>query len=231
MTPRRVIVTGGSSGLGGAVVALLAGRGDTVSVLDLKPPPESAAAVTDVHLVDLADSRAAAAATLEAVKALGGLDAVVCCAGTDACGDLADIAAADWERVIAVNLLGTVAVIRAALAHLQRPEGRVVTVASTLGLRALPAATAYCASKFGIVGFSRALAAETGGRPGVTCIMPGGMDTAFFDGRDEQFKPPPDAHLNDPRSVAAAIAFALDQPPGCEVRELLVCPSGEPSWP
>jgi NAD(P)-dependent dehydrogenase (short-subunit alcohol dehydrogenase family) len=231
MTPRRVIVTGGSSGLGAAVAAMLTERGDTVSVLDLKPPPEDGPTVADVHLVDLADSRAAAVATLDAVTALGGIDALVCCAGTDACGDLVDVAAADWERVIAVNLLGTVAVIRAALPHLQRPEARVVTVASTLGLRALPAATAYCASKFGIVGFSRALSAETGGRPAVTCIMPGGMATAFFDGRDEQFKPPPDAHLNDPRHVAAAIAFALDQPPGCEVRELLVCPSGEPSWP
>jgi NAD(P)-dependent dehydrogenase (short-subunit alcohol dehydrogenase family) len=228
---RRVIVTGGASGLGAAVAGRLTTLGDLVSVLDLKPPPEDVPPVADVRLVDLADTRAAAAATLEALTALAGVDAVVCCAGTDACGDLADVAAADWERVIAVNLLGTVAVVRAALPHLQRPEGRVVTVASTLGLRALPAATAYCASKFGIVGFSRALAAETGGRPAVTCVMPGGMNTAFFDGRDAQFKPPPDAHLNDPRDVAAAIAFALDQPPGCEIRELVVCPSGEPSWP
>lgn len=231
MTPRRTIVTGGASGLGAAVVELLAARGDTVSVLDLKPPHERAPAVADVRLVDLADSRAASAVVGEVAAALGGLDAVVCCAGTDACGDLADVAAADWERVIAVNLVGTVAVIRAALPFVSRAEGRVVTVASTLGMRALPAATAYCASKFGVVGFSRALAAETGGRPTVTCVMPGGMATAFFDGRDEQFKPPPDAHLNDPRHVAAAIAFALDQPPGCEVRELLVVPSGEPSWP
>jgi len=231
MSQRRIVVTGAASGLGLATVELLAARGDAIAVLDLKPPPETAPEVADVRLVDLADSEAAAAAVREAAEGLGGLDAVIACAGTDACGNLADVTAADWERVIAVNLIGTAAVVRAALPYLDAPGSRVVTVASTLGLRALPAATAYCASKFGVVGFSRALAAETGGRPAVTCVMPGGMATSFFDGRDPQFQPGPDAQLNDPRNVAAAIAFALDQPPGCEVRELLVCPSNEASWP
>jgi short-subunit dehydrogenase len=106
-----------------------------------------------------------------------------------------------------------------------------VTVASTLGMRALPEATAYCASKFGVIGFSRALAAELAGRVGVTTLVPGGMRTAFFDGRDEQYRPGADAALNDPADVAAAVCFALDQPPGCEVRELVVAPATEPSWP
>ena len=88
-----------------------------------------------------------------------------------------------------VNLLGTAAVVRAALPHLERSRGRVVTVASTLGLRALPAATAYCASKFGVVGFTRALAIEMGDRVGVTMLVPGGMRTHFFDDRPENFKP------------------------------------------
>jgi NADP-dependent 3-hydroxy acid dehydrogenase YdfG len=57
------------------------------------------------------------------------------------------------------------------------------------------------------------------------------MQTHFFDDRDEQYKPGPDAKLNHPEDVAAAVVFALRQPPGCEVRELVVCPSEEPSWP
>jgi NADP-dependent 3-hydroxy acid dehydrogenase YdfG len=57
------------------------------------------------------------------------------------------------------------------------------------------------------------------------------MHTPFFDDRDEQYKPPPDAKLNQPENVAAAIVFALQQPPGCEVRELVVAPSTEGSWP
>ncbi len=57
------------------------------------------------------------------------------------------------------------------------------------------------------------------------------MATAFFDGRPEQYKPGPDAKLNDPTVVARTVLFALDQPVGCEVRELLVCPTEETSWP
>jgi short-subunit dehydrogenase len=107
----------------------------------------------------------------------------------------------------------------------------VVTVASTLGLRALPDATAYCASKFGIVGFTRALAAELGGRVGVTLLVPAGMRTRFFDGRPARYRPAPDAELMDPADVAEAAVFALTRPAGTEVRELVMTVSNEPSWP
>jgi NAD(P)-dependent dehydrogenase (short-subunit alcohol dehydrogenase family) len=139
--------------------------------------------------------------------------------------------AQDWERVIAVNLVGTAAVVRAALPYLRQNRGHIVTVASTLGLRALSDATAYCAAKFGVVGFTRALAAELGGTVGVTLLVPGGMRTAFFDGRDEQYRPGTDAALNEPTHVADAVLFALRQPAGCAVRELVICPSTEPSYP
>jgi NAD(P)-dependent dehydrogenase (short-subunit alcohol dehydrogenase family) len=226
-TPGRVVVTGGASGLGFAVADAILGAGGTPFVLDRSPVPDR----FDGEQVDLADGRAAEAAVRRVADAPGGLRAVVACAGTDACGPLGAIAAETWERVVLVNLLGTAAVVRAALPALEASGGRVVTVASTLGLRALPDATAYCASKFGVVGFTRALAAEMAGRVGVTLLLPGGMATAFFDGRDEQYKPPSDAKLNDPADVAEAVLFALRQPPGCDVRELLICPSLESSWP
>ncbi len=223
----RVVVTGASSGLGRAVANAIADAGGSPYVLDRSPIP----ADLDGEMVDLADGRAAEAAVERAAAGPGGLSAVVACAGTDACGPLGRTPAEQWERVVMVNLLGTAAVIRAALPSLEANNGRIVTVASTLGLRALPDATAYCASKFGVVGFTRALAAELAGRVGVTLLIPGGMATAFFDGRDEQYKPPPDAKLNHPDDVAATVLFALRQPPGCEVRELVVCPSLEASWP
>jgi NAD(P)-dependent dehydrogenase (short-subunit alcohol dehydrogenase family) len=182
-------------------------------------------------LVDLADTAAAQSAVREAARRHSGLDAVVTAAGIDRCGALEEVPAAEWELVVRVNLLGTAAVVRAALPHLRRSRGRVVTVASTLGVRALPEATAYCASKFGVVGFTRALAAETAGAVGVTLLVPGGMRTGFFDGRPDRYRPGPDAQLNDPRDVAAAVLFALAQPPGCELRELTLCPATEPSWP
>jgi NAD(P)-dependent dehydrogenase (short-subunit alcohol dehydrogenase family) len=221
-----VLVTGGASGLGAAVVDAVAAQGGRPVVLDRLPTGRD-----DDVCVDLSDSRAAEEAVRYASEQVGGIDAVVTCAGIDACGRLADIAGDDWDRVIRVNLLGTAAVVRAALPDLLERHGRVVTVASTLGLRALSDATAYCASKFGVVGFTRALAAELQGQVGVTMLVPGGMHTGFFDGRDEQYKPPPDARLNQPSDVAAAVVFALSQPTGCEVRELVVAPSVEGSWP
>lgn len=225
---RTVLVTGGASGLGGAVTRALSEAGDAPFVLDLRPP----AAAFDHLCVDLADTRAAEAAVTRAASARGGgLDAVVTAAGIDACGPLASVPGEDWERVVRVNLLGTAAVVRAALPYLVAASGRVVTVASTLGLRPLPEATAYSASKFGVVGFTRALAAELAGSVGVTLLVPGGMQTPFFEGRPEQYRPGPDAQLNRPEDVAAAVLFALNQPPGCEVRELVVTPSREPSWP
>ena len=219
-----VVVTGGASGLGASVTAAIRGTGGRAVVLDRQE------ASGDHVVVDLADGRAAERAVAE-VAADGPLAAVVCAAGIDSCGPLVAVDADAWEQVVRVNLFGTVAVVRAAVPHLAQVGGRVVTVASTLGLRAVPDATAYCASKFAVVGFSRALAAELAGSVGVTLLVPGGMQTPFFDGRSEQYRPPADARLNRPEDVAAAVLFALDQPPGCDVRELLVCPSTESSWP
>ncbi len=232
MSIGTVLITGGSSGLGAAVVAAVTAAGGRPVVLDrVAPGADGEAAPVEHVIVDLLDRRAAEQAVRDLGVRLGGIDAVVTCAGIDSCGRLEDVPAQEWDRVVEVNLLGTVAVIRAALPDLRTRGGRVVTIASTLGLRALSDATAYCASKFAIVGFTRALAAETAGQIGVTMMVPGGMQTPFFDGRDEQYKPPPDAKLNRPSDVAAAIVFALSQPRGCEIREMVITPSVEGSWP
>jgi NAD(P)-dependent dehydrogenase (short-subunit alcohol dehydrogenase family) len=225
-----VYVTGGSSGLGAAVVAAVAAAGGTPAVIDRVPPWAAPGGVAHA-VADLADSAAAAEAVRALVDSVGPPTAVVTAAGTDACGPLSGVDTQTWERVVRVNLFGTVAVIRACLPHLERSRGTVVTVASTLGLKAVGDATAYCASKFGVVGFTRALAVEMAGRVGVTLLIPGGMRTAVFDGRTEQYRPGPDADLNDPANVAAAVVAALRQPVGCEIRELVVASSTEPSWP
>lgn len=106
-----------------------------------------------------------------------------------------------------------------------------MTVASTLGIRVLSDATAYCASKFGVVGFTRALALELAGRVGVTLLIPGGMRTHFYDGRDPRYQPPPDVPLADLSEMATAGVFALQRPRGMELQELVVCTSRESSWP
>jgi NAD(P)-dependent dehydrogenase (short-subunit alcohol dehydrogenase family) len=223
----KVLITGGASGLGAATVEAVANAGGQPLVLDRNAP---AAGVPFVP-VDLTDTAATERAVAEIAETAGGIDAVFTAAGIDTPGTLDSVPTDDWERVVKVNLLGTAAVVRAALPYLKRSHGKVVTVASTLGIKAVSDATAYCASKWGVVGFTRALAAETAGQVGVTMLVPGGMHTAFFDSRDEQYKPPADAKLNRPQDVAKAVLFALSQPAGCEVREMVVASSEEGSWP
>jgi NAD(P)-dependent dehydrogenase (short-subunit alcohol dehydrogenase family) len=224
----NVIVTGGASGLGAATANAIRLAGGTPLVLDRDPAPDGMIGVQ----ADLADTEATDQAVRDLVEQAGGrLDGVFTAAGIDSCGRLDTVPTKEWERVIHVNLLGTAATVRAALPFLKQSHGTVVTCASTLGIKAVSDATAYSASKFGVVGFTRALAAETAGEIGVTLLVPGGMHTAFFDDRPEQYKPPADAELNDPGNVARTVLFALTQPPGCEVRELVVCSSKEDSWP
>ncbi|TDN90693.1 SDR family NAD(P)-dependent oxidoreductase [Microbacterium sp. BK668] len=221
-----VLITGGASGLGAAVAAAVAERGGRPVVLDVNPGDGA-----DAHRADVSDTRETERLVAELAEQYGGFDAVVTAAGIDRPAAFDEIAGAEWETIVAVNLLGTVAVVRAALPSLLAVHGRVVTIASSLGLRVFPDASAYCASKFGVVGFSRALAAETKGRLGVTTVFPAGMDTRFFDGREERYKPAADAQLIDARDAAEAILFALTRPAGVEVRELVICPEQEPSWP
>jgi NAD(P)-dependent dehydrogenase (short-subunit alcohol dehydrogenase family) len=224
----HVLITGGASGLGAATVEAVARRGGTPLVIDKQPPRADVAYAA----ADLADTDAVhAAVTTLAEQADGPITGVFTAAGIDSCGALDQVPAKEWEQVVLVNLIGTAAVIRSALPYLKASRGRVVTCASTLGIKAVGDATAYCASKFGVVGFTRALAAELAGEVGVTLLIPGGMHTPFFDGRTEQYKPPSDARLNKPEDVAQTVLFALTQPPGCEVREIVVCESTESSWP
>jgi NAD(P)-dependent dehydrogenase (short-subunit alcohol dehydrogenase family) len=222
-----ILVTGGASGLGAAVVDAVIKAGGRPYVLDRQQPADGVPWLE----CDLADGRAAEDATRRLGVQAGGWFGVVTAAGMDVPGKLADVPPEVWERVVAVDLLGTAAVIRAALPSLKENHGTVVTIASTLGVKAVSDATAYCAAKFGVVGFTRALAAELAGEVGVTLVVPGGMRTRFFDDRDEQYKPGPDAVLNDPANVAAAIMFALSQPPGSAVREMVLCAERETSYP
>ncbi|MEU8662730.1 SDR family oxidoreductase [Actinoplanes philippinensis] len=223
-----VIVTGGSSGLGAAVVDAVIKAGGRPYVIDRQAPKEG----VDWIECDLADTRAAEQATRDLIARAGGtVDGVVTAAGMDVPGTLEEIPGEVWDRIVAVDLLATAAVIRAAVPTLKRTHGGVVTISSTLGIKAVSDATAYCAAKFGVVGFTRALAAELAGQVGVTLLIPGGMRTKFFDDRDAKYKPGPDAILNDPANVAAAVVFALSQPAGCAVRELVVAAETESSYP
>jgi NAD(P)-dependent dehydrogenase (short-subunit alcohol dehydrogenase family) len=139
-----------------------------------------------------------------------------------------------WDRVIAVNLRGPFLVAKAVLPAMKRQQsGHIVNVASTAAVRAWGNASAYHASKWGIVGFGRGLGVE--GRPDgirVTTMIPGGMRTHWFDRFPEQGIPLPDAaHLQDPATVADAIVFAVSLPPASVMQEMILTPLTETSWP
>lgn len=225
----NIVIAGGSSGLGAATVRAVQRHGGTPLVIDLVRPADEQVRYA---CADLADSAAVDESVRELADTVDGqINGVFTPAGIDSCGRLDTVSVKEWERVVHVNLLGTAAVVRSTLPYLKTSHGRLVTCASTLGIKAVSDATAYCASKFGVVGFTRALAAELAGEVGVTLLIPGGMQTPFFDGREEQYKPPPDAKLNDPEHVSETVVFALRQPADCEIREMVVCASEESSWP
>ncbi|NMH96931.1 SDR family NAD(P)-dependent oxidoreductase [Pseudonocardia sp. K10HN5] len=233
-----VLVTGAASGLGRAVARAVGAAGGHPLLLDRvasrDASPELAGALSAV--VDLRDTRSAERAVAELVAEAGELDAVVTTTGIDRRGRMADIPGGAWDDVVRVNLLGTAAVIRSGLPRLRESRGRIVIVAATVGLRALPEATARCAADSGVVGMSRALAAELAGQVGLTLLVTDATDAtdatdvtdvtggAFAEGG-------PGPHRGDPYEVADAVLYALTRPVGCEVREMVVGPATESSWP
>ena len=201
-----MLVTGGSSGLGAATVAAVLAAGGTPLVLDLSAPSADVAYAQ----VDLSDPRAAEAAVRRHRRGQRRTPRRrLTAAGIDTPAPLDGIDGPAWERIVMVNLFGTAAVARAALPYLKASHGRIVTVASTLGIKAVGDATAYCASKFGVVGFTRSLAAETAGQIGVTLLIPGGMHTHFFDDRTPQYKPGAGRRAQQARDTAAAVVLPV----------------------
>lgn len=183
---QSVVVTGAGGGIGGAIARAFAAEGAGVVVADVA---DGAGKVADAIRADggraiatladvtrMADVTAMAAV---AVREFGRLDVLVTCAGLGLSGLLAEQDEAEWLRVIDVNLNGTYRAIRAVLPQMMAQRaGRIVTIASILGkMGGFGYVSAYAASKHGVVGLTRALAAELGsqGFPAITvnAVCPG----------------------------------------------------------
>ena len=169
-----MIITGAASGIGEATAKALRERGAEVVGLDLNASDE-------VIACDVTDQKSVDAAICQATKRLGGLDALVNCAGIGLPQSATETPGPDALRVLDVNLLGTWRVTAAALPTLRASHGRVVNISSGLAHIAVPFATAYGASKRGVVGYSEQLRAEVGDEITVTTVYPGYIRTPIHD--------------------------------------------------
>jgi NAD(P)-dependent dehydrogenase (short-subunit alcohol dehydrogenase family) len=187
---RGALVTGGGSGIGSAVARALARDGYDVCVTGrrIDALEDVAAEIGGLAVAaDTTDPAAVEQAVAAAAARFGGLDAVVCNAGTGASGTVAEQTPEHWEMVLATNLTGTFLTCRAALPQLLESRGAIVTVASLAGLRAGPASAAYCASKAGVIQLTRCMALDHG-PAGVraNCVCPGWIRTSMADGEMDE---------------------------------------------
>ncbi|MGE5594980.1 MAG: SDR family oxidoreductase [Hyphomicrobiales bacterium] len=232
-------VTGGGRGLGEATARMLAAAGASVAVADVRPGAAAAVAHSlpagggARHAgfdLDVTDTAAVESTLRRVASEFGSLDILINNAGTDVTLPIDELSVEDIDRVLATNLRGPFLLSRAAFALMKpRGGGSIVNIVSTAAKRAWPNASAYHASKWGLLGLSHALHAE--GREhgiAVTAIITGGMRTAFL---LERFPDIDIETLQDPANVAETIRFVLLQPPGTVIPEVTVLPVRETSWP
>ena len=187
---RHALITGGAGGIGFATARALAAHGARVTLtgrsaerLEDAVKRLGGAPVAQARTADVADEAAVQSAFESAAAAFGPITILVNSAGVAESGSFAKTDTALWERHIAANLTGPFLACKAVEAGMRRSGwGRIVTIASVAGLQGGPYITAYCASKHGVIGLTRALALELAAA-GITvnAICPGYVDTPMTD--------------------------------------------------
>ena len=225
------LVTGASAGIGAAVARKLHEAGASVGVLSRRGDDLGLERVLGVSC-DVRDRSAVERAADAVADRFGRLDVVVANAGVGAYGPFLELAPEQLEAMIDINLKGTLYTAAATLPHLiESGEGDFVSLASVAGLRALPGEAVYNASKFGQLGFTRALDHELRER-GVraTCICPGGVQTRFAIGTGRTEGDPELEGMLTPEEVADVILFAVTRPRRMRILTASFRPMTEPSW-
>jgi 2-hydroxycyclohexanecarboxyl-CoA dehydrogenase len=221
---RTALVTGGGSGIGAATCRRLAAEGAAVAVTDVNlEPAEAVASELDGRAFELdVRSTDSVGAALERIESeLGSLEVLVNNAGYDEFAFFTQTEAELWDRVLAVNLRGVLAVTHAVLPGMQeRGRGRIVNVASEAGRVGSQGSAVYSAAKAGVIGFTKAVAREAA-RYGITCnaVAPGPIETPLLMAAPEQLGEIGERlvkgmvgntamrRIGQPEEVAAAVAF------------------------
>jgi 3-oxoacyl-[acyl-carrier protein] reductase len=232
---RRVLVTGASGGIGGAIARRLAPmgfelclhyRGNQAKAESLAKELATAGAKTCTLGFDIADREATRAALEADIESRGAYWGAVCNAGIHADNTFAAMPGADWDQVIATNLSGFYNVLHPLVMPLvrMRDGGRIVTIASVSGLMGNRGQTNYSAAKAGLVGASKALAVELASRHiTVNCVAPGFIETDMVDElpMEEILKQIPLGRAGKPEEVAGLVAFLFTEDAAYITRQVL----------
>jgi NAD(P)-dependent dehydrogenase (short-subunit alcohol dehydrogenase family)/uncharacterized protein YndB with AHSA1/START domain len=223
---RRVLITGGSSGIGlasaerlaleGARVTLLA-RGEMGLAAAKRRLETAGASGVRTVAADVTDREALAAAVAEAAAGMGGLDLLICSAVGLSYGRFTETSAEDFEATIGTTFGGMVNAIRSALPQLERSGGAIVVVGSIAGRMPLPTLSAYSAAKHATVGFVESLRielAEAGSSVAVSLVHPGPVDTPLWGNLQSAngLLPPVPPDLYSAEAVADVVAAVVRRP-------------------
>lgn len=238
LTGKVALVTGGAQGLGEAICRCLANAGVIVVVGDIREELAEKVAseitseggkATSLRL-DVSDENQISTSITKIIEQYNHLDILINNAGIDVTVSIEELEIRDWDRIMAVNLRAPFILSKAVFSHMkERQSGHIVNIASTASKRTWANASAYHASKWGLLGFSHALHVEARqNKVKVTAVLAGGMQTPFI---LDRFPDTPLEKLQDPKNVADTIRYILTQPPGTVIPEVMVIPMQESSWP
>jgi NAD(P)-dependent dehydrogenase (short-subunit alcohol dehydrogenase family) len=235
---KLTLITGGAQGLGAAIAHRLAEQGAIPLIADVKQENlqkiiaeiKSKKGKAFGYKMDVSDVNSVQEVIDQIIKEHGRLDFVINNAGVDFTKPIDELTFDEWNKVIQVNLSGPFHVSKSALPHLlKNGRGHIVNVVSTAAKRTWANASAYHASKWGLLGFSHALHVEARkNNIKVTAVVAGGMQTPFI---LERFPDTDPNVLQDPRNVADTISYVLSQPEETVIPEVMVIPMRETSWP
>nr|WP_245193196.1 SDR family oxidoreductase [Amycolatopsis alba] len=235
-----VLITGASSGIGHATALRLADEGHHVVLGARRTDRLAALAETirevggsaDPHRLDVTDPDDVTAFVDKAVEKHGRIDVLVNNAGVGLLSRLDSLLTGDWNRTIDVNIRGLLHGIAAALPHFQRlGAGHFVTVASVGAHEVMPMGAVYCATKYAAWAITEGLRLEVDPSIRVTTISPGIVESEIVDSITEpDVRETMRAFREAPISadaIAAAISYAMSQPPDVDVNELVIRPAGQ----